>query len=239
MADAELQTDLHVNAQIASLRNLGADRLDPVRFHFIETLGRRALQQQGEVRSLLDGRLAEALAAYRQRFEQAQNAAQEAMARIEQQHPAATDELQQLFAAGDFSEITRFVARLEKKDSHTPLANLTRHLEQQSQENSDPHLSEETGSRTELKAIRYFRNTWSKLSVNKQVTQAIEQAPENAGPLNSHMLVLRSLTLMRDISPDYLSRFMSYADTLLSLDQAEEKNRPQAKKPLATKRKKK
>ena len=48
-----------------------------------------------------------------------------------------------------------------------------------------------------------------------------------------------TLTLMRDISPDYLSRFMSYADTLLSLDQAEEKNRPQAKKPLATKRKKK
>jgi hypothetical protein len=34
------------------------------------------------------------------------------------------------------------------------------------------------------------------------------------------MLVLRSLGLMRDISPDYLNRFMGYVDTLLCLDEA-------------------
>jgi hypothetical protein len=32
------------------------------------------------------------------------------------------------------------------------------------------------------------------------------------------MLVLRSLGLMRDLSPDYLNRFMGYVDTLLFLD---------------------
>ena len=57
-----------------------------------------------------------------------------------------------------------------------------------------------------------------KISVQKQVTQAIAQAPQNAGPINSHMLVLRSLGLMRDLSPDYLNRFMGYVDTLLFLD---------------------
>lgn len=231
MADADLQ--------IASLRSKGADRLDPVRFHFIEALARRMPQQQGEARRILDGRLADALTAYRQRFEQTQNEAQETIARIAQQHPAASDELQRHFVAGDFSGMARFIARLEKKDTHTSLADLTRHIEQQSPDNADACQAEDAGSRRELKAIRSFRNTWSKLSVDRQVTQAIAQAPENAGPLNSHMLVLRSLALMRDISPDYLSRFMSYAETLLWLDQADEKNRPPAKKPLAAKTTKK
>ena len=56
--------------------------------------------------------------------------------------------------------------------------------------------------------------------MQKQVAQAIAQAPQNAGPINSHMLVLRSLGLMRDISPDYLNRFMAHVDTLLCLDEA-------------------
>lgn len=63
-----------------------------------------------------------------------------------------------------------------------------------------------------------FRQQLSKIRVQKQVSQAIAQAPQNAGPINSHMLVLRSLGLMRDLSPDYLNRFMGYVDCLLFLD---------------------
>ncbi len=66
--------------------------------------------------------------------------------------------------------------------------------------------------------VEQFRQQLGKISVQKQVTQAIAQAPQNAGPINSHMLVLRSLGLMRDLSPDYLNRFMSYVDTLLILE---------------------
>ena len=66
--------------------------------------------------------------------------------------------------------------------------------------------------------VEEFRQQLGKISVQKQVTQAIAQAPQNAGPINSHMLVLRSLGLMRDLSPDYLNRFMAYVDTLLILD---------------------
>ena len=69
----------------------------------------------------------------------------------------------------------------------------------------------------ELKSLRYFRRTWSALSVDRQLAQG----PENAGPLNSHRLVLRSLQLMRDVAPNYLERFMSYADALLWLEQAD------------------
>ena len=69
--------------------------------------------------------------------------------------------------------------------------------------------------------VRQFRKQLRKISVHKQVSQAIAQAPQNAGPINSHMLVVRALGLMRDISPDYLNRFMAYADTLLCLDETD------------------
>ena len=65
-----------------------------------------------------------------------------------------------------------------------------------------------------------FRKTLSMLSMHKQVQHAIAQAPPNAGPINSQMLVLRSLSLMRQHSPDYLNRFLAYVDTLLCLEQA-------------------
>jgi hypothetical protein len=72
---------------------------------------------------------------------------------------------------------------------------------------------------TEQDSVAYFRDNWSRLNTNKQVTKAIDQAPKNAGPINSHGLVLKSLALMRDVSPDYLNRFVTYMDALLILDQ--------------------
>ena len=74
--------------------------------------------------------------------------------------------------------------------------------------------------RSENPRVQQFRQTLSKISVQKQVTQAIAQAPHNAGPINSHMLVLRSLSRMRELSPDYLNRFMAHVDTLLRLNEA-------------------
>jgi hypothetical protein len=50
--------------EIAALRMTGADRLDPVRFHFIEALARRVARAPGDVKRILDGKLREALAAY-------------------------------------------------------------------------------------------------------------------------------------------------------------------------------
>jgi hypothetical protein len=79
-------------------------------------------------------------------------------------------------------------------------------------------LSPSGQGRMDNPRVAQFRQQLGKISVQKQVTQAIAQAPQNAGPINSHMLVLRSLGLMRDLSPDYLNRFMGYVDTLLFLD---------------------
>ena len=227
------------NALIASLYTAGAGQFDPVRLHYIEALAKRATSHQGSVKRLLDAKLSQALTAFKERFDLAQCDARETVALSVQQYPHAANDLQQLFAAGDFKGLRRFTAALKNREQCASLSALVRQLEQHSPEHADAPLEGNIGSRSELKTIRNFRNTWSKLSVDKQVAQALEQAPKNAGPINSHMLVLRSLALMRDISPDYLNRFMSYAETLLCLDQDEKEKPGNPKKPPAAKTAKK
>jgi hypothetical protein len=219
------------NALIASLQAAGASRFDPVRWRYIEVLAGRAAAHQGNTRRMLDARLAQALEAFKERFDLAQGEAGETVARSVEQYPQAANDLQRLFAEGDFKGLQRLVATLRAGEQRASLSALVRQLEQHSAEPANTRVSGNTSPRVELKTIRNARNTWAKLSVDKQVAQALGQAPKNAGPINSHMLVLRSLTLMRDISPDYLSRFMSYADTLLCLDQGEkEKEKPASPK---------
>jgi hypothetical protein len=230
ITDAPLDSSPDFNALIASLRTAGADQFDPVRLHYIEALAKRAIAHRGSVKRMLDAKLTQALAALKERFDLAQGDAKETVARGMQQYPHAADDLQRLFVTGDFKELRRFIATLQTREQCASLSALVRQLEQHSPENADARLEGNVGARSELKTIRNFRNTWSKLSVDKQMAQALEQAPKNAGPINSHMLVLRSLALMRDISPDYLNRFMSYADTLLCLDQCEKEKLDKQKK---------
>jgi Protein of unknown function (DUF2894) len=230
IADAPPDPSPDFNALIAALRTAGADQFDPARLHYIEALAKRAIAHQGSVKRMLDAKLEQALAAFKERFELAQCDAMETVARSVQQYPHAANDLQRLVAAGDFKGLRRFIATLKTGEQCASLGALVRQLDQHSPENADARLEGNVGSRPELKTIRNFRNTWSKLSADKQVAQALEQAPKNAGPINSHMLVLRSLALMRDISPDYLNRFMSYADALLCLDQCEKEKPGNPKK---------
>jgi hypothetical protein len=63
-------------------------------------------------------------------------------------------------------------------------------------------------------ALEQVTDLWARLRAQSQLRQALEQAPADAGPLNSTRLVHRSLTLMRELSPGYLEQFMSYVDAL-------------------------
>jgi hypothetical protein len=69
-----------------------------------------------------------------------------------------------------------------------------------------------------LASVRRMGAVWARMATGQRVAQALEQGPENAGPLNSHRLMLRTLVLMQQLSPDYLHRFLSQADTLLWLE---------------------
>jgi hypothetical protein len=100
---------------------------------------------------------------------------------------------------------------------HTPSL-LSALLRDMAAPSAERPLSPSGHGRMDNPRVAQFRQQLGKMCVQKQVTQAIAQAPQNAGPINSHILVLRSLSLMRDLSPDYLHRFMGYVDTLLFLD---------------------
>ena len=93
----------------------------------------------------------------------------------------------------------------------SPLTELLAHITQ--------HASEQPEA-PQLRSIARFQDTWARLSTEQQLTQTLAQAPENAGPMNSQHLVLRSLQRMQDIAPDYLQSFMSYIDTLIWLESA-------------------
>lgn len=191
-----------VDQQIIALRRQGWDRMDPVGWHYIDALAQRSQAHSGQVRTLLDGKLAKAVAAFQTRHEQAQ---------ADGTHRPDPSAVQSHDTA-----LTQLIRYIEAHAAE-PVAN-------------GPGLGAVAPARPELKTVRYFRQTWSKLSVDKRLTQALDQAPRNAGPINSHRLVLQSLALMRDISPDYLSQFTAYIDTLLLLDQGEHPGRLPPKK---------
>jgi len=76
------------------------------------------------------------------------------------------------------------------------------------------------GGSGELSTMGHFRESLIKRNSEKLVIRSIQEGPENPGPLNPHALMIRSLSTMRDLSPSYSNRFVSYMDTLLWLGQA-------------------
>ena len=179
-------------------------RTSLTRWDSLETLASRASTHQGSVKKILEAKLGAVTVAFQARFEQAKSERQQTLATPTPAEPRET---------------LRGLVHLLAQDRSAPVVGA-----------AQAHID----LRPELRAVRNFRNTWSKLSVNKQVNQALTQAPKNAGPLNSHRVALRSLALMRDTSPDYLNRFMSYVDTLLCLDQGEPVTLSSGKIPAAS-----
>lgn len=232
-------------SQHASLRKEGAQRLDPARFHYLDVLSQRMDTAPNEVRRILEGKLKVALADYGERFMQAQQAASDELASLSATHPALALELHRLFAAGDYARMRRLGAPSAFNKPCAPLAQLNRYIQKVKQDGTDHRADSGLGSslvseaRAEMASVRRFREAWSKSAAEDQVDQAVVRGPVNAGPLNSHMLVLRSLALMRKLSPDYLRRFLSHVDTLLWLDQVSQKYTPVKAKPARKSRQKK
>lgn len=188
---------------IEALRRVGAEQVNPVEFYYLDALAKRSRQENAAVQRILGARLTLRLARFTAALAQMQAAAGPGIA------PDAANET-----------------------PPSPLTGLIDYIDRQALANADaaPLDADDVSSPAELKALRYFRSTWSRLSTHQQVAHAIEQAPNNAGPLNSHHLVLQSLALLREIAPAYLEYFMSSVDTLLWLDEAEPKSKPAGKK---------
>jgi hypothetical protein len=190
---------------LQAMRQRGAAHFDPVRFHAIESLARRATTRQGQARALIDARVMALLAAYGADFERSGGPLAPAAAATRTPGPLAEllDELAGHAALALPPTAAGAAASEAVRAEGAPGA----------QERAHP---------PELKSLHYFRGTWSRLSAERKLTQSRARLPENAGPLHSHRLMHRALTLMRTLSPAYLERFMGYVETLQWLDQAQQ-----------------
>lgn len=162
-----------------------ASHPDPVRLHFIEALARRAAQQEGAARALIEARLAE----------------------LRAEMTTACD------AGGEHRH-----AAPPAPARRTPLAALLEELSAHATPSSTAPAAR--AADIEPPPLRHFKATRDRLVSQQRLADLQARAPRNAGPLNSQRLVHRALSLMQDVSPEYLHRFVSYVDTLLWLDQA-------------------
>lgn len=188
-----------IETRLDTLRESGADRIAPVRFAYLGALARRAADQPEPIRRLLTAKIA------READELAARHCLPMAAEAEQTEVSAKSPLAELL-----TYIGEHAVAPPRASQPATAVRPTPHPNPETQPPSAP----------ELKSVAYFRNTWSKLSAEQQLTQTLAQAPENAGPMNSQHLVLRALKVMRDRSPDYLQGFMSYIDTLIWLEHA-------------------
>lgn len=187
------------SALLDTLRQSGAERVAPVRFAYLAALARRAAQQPEAVRRPLTEKIAR---------EAAELARQASLPIAEAAEPPAP-------AAGN--PLTELLAYIAEHTVALPTPNLVSAV---IEAKPQPATESFPAAAPELKSVTYFRSTWSKLLTEQQLTQTLAKAPENAGPMNAQHLVLRTLQLMRDRSPDYLQGFMSYIDSLIWLEHA-------------------
>lgn len=219
-------------ATLAALRAAGAAQIDPVRLRYLEALARRSAGLQGDGRQQLDARLTRALADYRAQLDRARSTADTLLADACARHPEAADELTALHASGQFARLRQRIARLAASVRGTLLTDLVTHIDQRKRADAPGTVIspvDDTDAPADSSSLAYFEKIWAELKVEQQLAEALAQAPENAGPLNSHLLALQSLKLMRDVSPGYLKRFVSYVDALLWLDQADNAGKPAPK----------
>ena len=162
---------------IEGWRRSGAWQADPARFFFLEALARRLADQPPAVQGLLEAKLQAALADFAARIADQPAPAQVAGRR---QAPAPV----RCLPLAQLNESVRSAAAAHAAHAATQ------------EPAQDPH---------ELASARRFRRTWDRSRTLEQVERAVARAPANAGPLNSHVLVLQSLERMRAASSSHCS----------------------------------
>lgn len=178
------------HARLQRWRSQGADQLDPVRFHLMETLAARAGTQAEPVREVLEEKLGKLVDAYAATVKQA------ARRRVAS-------------AAAQPSQRSALGALAERMAGHAALMEV----------DSRKTASADATQFPELPALEDFRRTWTTVRTASQVRQSLQDAPKDAGPLNSSVLVHRCISLMRECSPGYLQHFLGYVDALSWLEQ--------------------
>lgn len=242
---------------VNSLRESGAHRFDPVRFRFIESMAAQAAQQSPAVEELINNKTRDAIDSYSADLAVAREHAATLITANTEENPDNGRLLHQLFDQCKYREIKRITARRALSDKVAVLRGLRETLaeEKTTSEGEEavlplheliarqekaalgqlgvPGVSSTHGASTtgfELKSTKRFRDSRAKARADQVVKRAIEECPEDAGPLNPQRLTIDSLAAMRELSPHYLNRFVEHIDTLLWLETLEKETKSVAQK---------
>ena len=197
-----------LQARLDALREAG-QRLDPVRLHYLDVLSQRLATAPDAVRHVLEGKLDAALTDFEERL---------------RRPPAASRAAGAQLSTTPLVQLNQYIRALKQSgDGQLPVLGLDSRLGHSLPGEGDTH--------PELASVRRFREAWSRIAAEDQVMEAVERGPANAGPLNSHRLVLRTLSVLHGLSPDYLRRFLSHVETLQWLEQASQTITPVKAKP--------
>jgi len=198
---------------LGAWRQRHAERMDPLRFRFIEALARRVDAHHGQARRLLEQKLSVLLDAYAADLARMSAAT---TADVDAHDAIDTDSEAVAVADADTAPATSATAR-------SPLGELLQRFAGGAAHNAnDAANAISPQSAQQLPALDDARRLWTELRSRSQLRQSLQQAPADAGPLNSGVLVHRALALMRTLSPGYLQHFLAYVDALSWLQQMQD-----------------
>lgn len=238
MPSCELENTINsLNKGLQALKATGGDRFNIVQFRYLESMAEKASQKTGPVANLVADKALAALTTYQLTLDGERHNTALLIKEVGTRHPEAVSQLAALFDNNQFSAVKRLAASLQRRSAGTHLTALLGRLEPGAQEGAGPAsarlqdqenavlelIAADTNqgaapSAGELKAARYFRELRQQRAAQDRVALALKEAPEESGPLNPQKLVIRSMLAMREISPGYLARFVSYVDTLFWLE---------------------
>ncbi|QNH15801.1 hypothetical protein HEP74_00924 [Xanthomonas sp. SS] len=200
---------------LGAWRQRHAERMDPLRFRFIEALARRVDAHHGQARRLLEQKLSVLLDAY--------------AADLARMSAATTADVDAHDAIDTDSEAVAVAVVADAATARSPLGELLQRFAGGTAHDAHDanHASSASGAANAmppqpaqpLPALDDARRLWTELRSRSQLRQSLQHAPADAGPLNSGVLVHRALALMRTLSPGYLQHFLAYVDALSWLQQ--------------------
>ena len=185
---------------------------DPVRWRRIDALAQRAAQHSGATRQLLDARL-QAL------MDEAAAAAAPATAAPS---GSAAGNAPAPDTEAPTPTLSMLLARLQAGGLGAGAGSAASEGDERAAATSPTApIAAGTGRPPrDLNIVQQHRSAWTQLRAEQRVAQSQTALPDQAGPLNSQLLLHRALTLMRETSPGYLQHLMGQAEALMWLEQA-------------------
>jgi len=225
-----------------------AKNFDPVRFAYLQSLAKRLENPLYLENSVLVEKAFASVDQYRNDFESYRRRARPILDQISVDFEPYFEAAKALFEECRFRQLERLSSRLRRQrlnqQNLLELRDLVRDINQPSEASGDELLQlsiddilrqqeqnaliaagdlpvdnvDGSGEQLVMQSMKHFRQSMQHFNIDKIIARAINEGPDNPGPLNPQMLAIKSLTHMRDLSPSYLRRFANYIETLLWLE---------------------